>query len=231
MVSFRSPIHRHEIRALISLPSGVRNAAARNHMRAMRKGDLAFFYHSNCAVPGVAGVMRIVEEHSVDESAFDPGHPYYDAKSDRENPKWELVKVEFVKKFDALVTLRELRSFSATGSALAGMSMLKQSRLSVSPVTSDEWQFILELAGERPSLGQPALAGGYETDIDSAGADNVNDAGNDDDANGAGESSLPNGNANGSMSNNLKAQDNEWESDDDALDPQPATKGVTNESD
>src|SRR4051812_43009825 len=96
---------------------GARSAAARNHMRAMRKGDLAFFYHSNCAVPGVAGVMRIAEEHMIDPSAFDPDHPYYDPKSDRDKPKWEMVKVEFVKKFDGLVTLRELKSFS--GGALS----------------------------------------------------------------------------------------------------------------
>ena len=148
-------------------PTGVRNAGARNNMRAMRKGDLAFFYHSNCAVPGIAGVMRIVEEHIVDESAFDPDHPYYDPKSDREKPKWELVKVEFVKKFEELITLRQLKSLSLPGSALQQMVMLKQSRLSVSPVTADEWQFILNLAGERASLGHAAPQDGYETDIDS----------------------------------------------------------------
>ncbi|KIV94597.1 hypothetical protein PV10_02349 [Exophiala mesophila] len=148
---------------------GVRNPVARNHMRAMRAGDLAFFYHSNCKTPGVAGVMRIVGEHEVDESAFDPNHPYYDAKSDREKPKWELVRVEFVKKFSDLVTLKELRSYSLPGSALQNMVMLKQSRLSVSPVTPAEWTFILECAGEKPSLGHPAPRDGYETDVDGEG--------------------------------------------------------------
>ncbi|KEF63215.1 uncharacterized protein A1O9_01192 [Exophiala aquamarina CBS 119918] len=161
---------------------GVRNPVARNNMCAMRKGDLAFFYHSNCAVPGIAGVMRIVEEHTVDESAFDPDHPYYDAKSHREKPKWELVKVEFVKKFDDLITLRHLKSLSLPGSALENMVMLKQSRLSVSPVTSSEWQFILDLAGEKISLGQATPQDGYETDIDSEGHDDMN--ANGDEANG-----------------------------------------------
>ncbi|KAK5064324.1 hypothetical protein LTR84_000157 [Exophiala bonariae] len=202
---------------------GVRNAAARNHMRAMRKGDLAFFYHSNCAVPGVAGVMRIVEEHQVDPSAFDPDHPYYDAKSDRDNPKWEMVKVEFVKKFDGLVTLRELKSFS--DSALAGMSMLKQGRLSVSPVTAAEWQFILDLAGEKASLGQPTLEGGYETDIDSAGTDGVNDDVD-------GENTLPKGTGDDSGLNAIsKAHIDEWESADDAVVPQSLTNGMLDRSD
>lgn len=135
-------------------------------MRAMRVGDLAFFYHSNCKTPGVVGVMRIVEEHTVDESAFDPDHPYYDPKSDRAKPKWELVKVEFVKKFEDKIGLKELRSFAKEGGALEKMQMLKQSRLSVSSVSLDEWCFILEQAGEKLSLGQPAKSGGYEGDTD-----------------------------------------------------------------
>ena len=150
---------------------GVRNLVARNNMRAMRKGDLAFFYHSNCKVPGIAGVMRIVAEHSVDESAFNPQHYKYDPKSDREKPKWELVHVEFVRKFDNLVTLRELRSFSERGGALEGMQMLKQGRLSVSSVTPVEWQFILQLAGEKLSLGHGDGKGGYESDVDGEGAE------------------------------------------------------------
>lgn len=135
----------------------------------MRVGDLAFFYHSNCKTPGVAGVMRIVAEHEVDQSAFDPNHPYYDPKSDREKPKWELVRVEFVKKFNSLITLKELRSYSLPGSVLQDMVMLKQSRLSVSPVTPAQWKFILGRAGEKPSLGHPAPRDGYETDKDGEG--------------------------------------------------------------
>ncbi|KAH0847948.1 hypothetical protein AYO21_11822 [Fonsecaea monophora] len=148
---------------------GVRNPVARNNMRAMRKGDLAFFYHSNCATPGIAGVMRIVGEHTTDESAFDPAHPYFDPKSDRAKPKWELVHVEFVKKFDNLVTLKELKSFAKPGGALENMQTLKQSRLSVSAVTPEEWRFILDQAGESVSLGHGDVMGGYESEVDGEG--------------------------------------------------------------
>ncbi|EGE83138.2 AT DNA binding protein [Blastomyces dermatitidis ATCC 18188] len=127
---------------------GVRNPTARNNMRAMKKGDLAFFYHSNCKVPGIAGIMEIVREHSVDESAFDPAHPYYDPKSNREKPKWELVHVEFRRKFRDLITLAELKSFAKPGGPLENMQMMKQSRLSVSAVNGKEWRFIMGLAGE-----------------------------------------------------------------------------------
>ncbi|RAH82782.1 DUF55-domain-containing protein [Aspergillus japonicus CBS 114.51] len=127
---------------------GVRNPSAQRHMRAMKKGDQAFFYHSNCRVPGVAGVMEIVEEHFVDESAFDPAHPYYDAKSKREKPKWEAVRVEFRRKFKNLVALSQLKEHMAPGKPLANLEMLKQSRLSVSSVRPEEWEFILGLAEE-----------------------------------------------------------------------------------
>lgn len=138
-------------------------------MRAMRKGDLAFFYHSNCTVPGVAGVMRIVAEHSVDNSAFDPDHPYFDAKSDLANPKWDVVHVEFVKKFEELVTLKELKSFSKEGGILADMQTLKQTRLSVSSVKPVEWRFILDLASEPLTLGHGDAMSGYESEIDGEG--------------------------------------------------------------
>ena len=135
-------------------------------MRAMRLNDLAFFYHSNCKKPAIVGVMRIVEEHQIDESAFDPDHPYYDPKSVREKPRWELVKVEFVKKFESEIGLKELRTFAKEGGALQNMQMLKQSRLSVSSVSPAEWRFIMEQAGEEIGLGQPARSGGYEGDTD-----------------------------------------------------------------
>ncbi|KAJ9605118.1 hypothetical protein H2200_010508 [Cladophialophora chaetospira] len=148
---------------------GVRNVVARNNLRAMRKGDLGFFYHSNCTVPGIAGVLRIVDEHTPDESAFDPEHPYFDSKSDRTNPKWEVVHVEFVKKFDNLITLRELKSFAKPGGALENMQTLKQSRLSVSSVSPAEWRFILDHAGEPITLGHADVMGGYESEVDGEG--------------------------------------------------------------
>ena len=132
-------------------------------MREMKKGDLAFFYHSNCKVPGIAGVMEIVREHSVDgeaiylgimewfakrnavESAFDPDHPYYDATSKVDEPKWSLVHVEFRRKFPKLVKLKELQQFARSGGILENLQTLKLNRLSVSKVTKDEWDFILGL--------------------------------------------------------------------------------------
>ncbi|PWY86042.1 DUF55-domain-containing protein [Aspergillus heteromorphus CBS 117.55] len=121
------------------------NRAAQKHMREMKKGDYAFFYHSNCKVPGIAGVMEIVQEHTPDESAFDPTHPYYDEKSDRENPKWQVVHVQFQRKFRDLVTLNELKSHS-NGGPLDNLQVLKQSRLSVTPVSVEDWAFIIGLA-------------------------------------------------------------------------------------
>ncbi|KAL8918244.1 MAG: hypothetical protein Q9208_007472 [Pyrenodesmia sp. 3 TL-2023] len=86
--------------------------------------------------------MEIVREHSVDETAFDPEHPYYDAKSTRENPKWCVVHVEFRRKFPVLVTLKDLQRFAKPGGVLENMQTLKLSRLSVSKVTKKEWDFI-----------------------------------------------------------------------------------------
>ncbi|KAJ5579841.1 Thymocyte nuclear protein 1 [Penicillium hispanicum] len=134
---------------------GVRNPVARNLMKDMKKGDYAFFYHSNCKVPGVVGIMEIVQEHSVDESAFDPKHPYHDPKATRDNPKWVVVHVEFRHKLQKQVTLDELKSNALPGKALENLQTLKQSRLSVSSVTPAQWRFILELAGEDPQKVTP----------------------------------------------------------------------------
>ncbi|KAJ5675520.1 hypothetical protein N7462_008417 [Penicillium macrosclerotiorum] len=129
---------------------GVRNIVARNIMKDMKKGDYAFFYHSNCKVPGIVGVMEIVREYSVDESAFDTKHPYHDPKSTRDNPKWVVVHVEFRRKLTKQVTLNELKANAERGKPLENLQTLKQARLSVSSVTPEQWQFILELGGEDP---------------------------------------------------------------------------------
>lgn len=128
----------------------------------MRKDDLAFFYHSNCDVPGIVGVMRVVEEHDVDESAFDPAHPYFDEKSDRSKPKWDCVKVEFVKKFNEVITLKELKSTPE----LSDMQVAQKAfgRLSVQKVTPAQWQFVLKMANEPEDLGVTSLVSGYEAD-------------------------------------------------------------------
>ncbi|MCJ1385245.1 hypothetical protein MMC17_008366 [Xylographa soralifera] len=125
---------------------GVRNLAARNNLRSMTKGDLAFFYHSNCKVPGIVGVMQVVQEHSVDESAFDAEHPYFDSKSVRDNPKWFVVHVKYQLKFREIIKLKDLQKFAQAGGVLADMQTLRQSRLSVSKVSKKEWDFIWNLA-------------------------------------------------------------------------------------
>ncbi|OKL56649.1 hypothetical protein UA08_08236 [Talaromyces atroroseus] len=133
---------------------GVRNPVARNNIRAMKQGDYAFFYHSSCKVPGIVGEMEIVKEHSVD--AFDPAHPYYDEKSSRENPKWEVVHVEFRRKFDKTLTLETLKAHALPGFPLDGLQTIRQSRVSVSRVTPKEWEYIKNLIDEQNKIDEKA---------------------------------------------------------------------------
>ncbi|KAF7562458.1 hypothetical protein G7046_g1685 [Stylonectria norvegica] len=121
---------------------------ARNHMRNMNAGDKAFFYHSSCKEPGIVGIMEIVKEFSEDKSARRPG-PYYDPKSTKDNPKWDLVHVEFRKKFAAQISLKEIRELGKPGEPLEKMQMLKQSRLSVSRVSKEEWEALCEVADQK----------------------------------------------------------------------------------
>ncbi|KAI9891673.1 MAG: hypothetical protein M1814_002423 [Vezdaea aestivalis] len=124
---------------------GVRNYVARNHIRSMKKGDFAFFYHSNCKNPGIVGIMEIVQEATTDETAFDASHPYFDPKDSPEKAKWSVVHVKFRKKFVQTIGLAELKSFAIDKGPLSGMTTLKQTRLSVSNVTKQEWDFIISL--------------------------------------------------------------------------------------
>ncbi|PBP20803.1 EVE domain protein, partial [Diplocarpon rosae] len=123
---------------------------ARNNLRAMKKGDLAFFYHSSCKTPAIVGTMEIVEEHTPDLTAHDPSAPYYDASSKPSDPKWSVVHVKFKQKLQTPVTLKELREWQAVkGSALENMQMLKQTRMSVSKVSAEEWAFLVGEMGKR----------------------------------------------------------------------------------
>ena len=118
---------------------GVRNYQARNFMRdQMTVGDLAFFYHSSCPEPGIAGIVRVSKPAYPDLSQFDRKSPYYDPKSKRTAPRWLNVDVTLVKK-TRLVPLAELR----TQPALASMRVLQRAnRLSITPVDPGEWAFI-----------------------------------------------------------------------------------------
>lgn len=122
---------------------GIRNYQARNMMRDdMKKGDLGFFYHSSCAVPGIVGIVEIVKEAYDDHTALDKKSRYYDPKATPENPRWCMVDVKFKKKFKSVLSLEELKKQKK----LASMTLLKKgNRLSIMPVDAKHWNTILSL--------------------------------------------------------------------------------------
>lgn len=125
---------------------GVRNYQARNMLRdEMKRGDLAFFYHSGCELPGIVGVVEIVREGYPDHTAFDPDDHHFDAKSDPENPRWYMVDVKLVEELPRVISLRELKQYA--GSKLAGFQLLARgNRLSVMPVSAAHWKFVTSLS-------------------------------------------------------------------------------------
>lgn len=125
---------------------GVRNYEARNMMRdQMKVGDRAFFYHSNVKPPVIAGEMEICSEPYPDPTQFDPDSKYFDEKSSENNPRWQLVDVKFVRKFDQSVSREELKK----DKELLEMQLFKRNRLSITKVTAAEYKKILALAGEQ----------------------------------------------------------------------------------
>ena len=129
---------------------GVRNYQARNFMRdAMALGDGVLFYHSSCAVPGVAGIAQVASSPYPDESQFDPASKYFDPKATREQPRWISLDIKAVEQ-GRYLPLQELR----TVPGLEHMELLRKgSRLSVSPVTPGEWRAIVQLV--RGATGKP----------------------------------------------------------------------------
>ena len=127
--------------------TGIRNYEDRNIMRdKMKIGDGVFFYHSNIKKPVIAGTMNVSSEPYPDPTQFDPDSHYFDSKSSEEKPRWMLVDVTFTQKFDPPVTrnhLKEIDDFS-------NMVLFKRRRLSVQPVTEEEWLKIHEIAGVDP---------------------------------------------------------------------------------
>jgi predicted RNA-binding protein with PUA-like domain len=123
---------------------GVRNYQVRNMLRDdMQKGDLALFYHSSCAEPGIVGSMRIVSAGYPDTTAFQPRHHHFDPKSDPKKPTWYMVDVQFQKRFPRTLGLPELKLHKDLKSMLI---LRRGNRLSITPVTPAEWKTILELA-------------------------------------------------------------------------------------
>jgi len=122
---------------------GIRNYQVRNFFRdQMQVGDQAFFYHSNCKVPGIVGTMEIASKAYPDHTAFDPSEKYFDSKSDPENPRWLMVDVRYIRHLDQMITLSELR----LQKQIADMKLLQRgNRLSVLPLSKKEWQYILNM--------------------------------------------------------------------------------------
>ena len=122
---------------------GIRNYQARNMMRdEMKPGDEAFFYHSSCETPGVVGIMEVATAAYPDPTAFDPADRHFDPASDPDRPRWYLVDVRFRRKLARTIPLTELKSCPE----LAGLPLVRRgNRLSVMPVSKDEWEFILSL--------------------------------------------------------------------------------------
>lgn len=122
---------------------GVRNYQARNLMRdRMEMGDKVLFHHSQLRPPGIVGLAEVVSEAYPDHTSWDPDSKYFDPKSTPEQPRWFMVDIAFIRKFDRLVSIDELKEHPE----LADMVLLNRSRLSVQPVTEAEYDFIVGLA-------------------------------------------------------------------------------------
>ncbi|KAI8809981.1 PUA-like domain-containing protein [Cladochytrium replicatum] len=132
---------------------GVRSLEGRKYIRSMQIGDQILFYHSNCRNPGVAGIAEIVEEATPDQTAFDKNHPYFDAKSDPEKPKWDAVRVKLIRRLDRYVSLAELkkeREEAEDDKPIKGMKLFTRPRLSVQPVDAEVFQYIVRLETRPP---------------------------------------------------------------------------------
>ncbi len=125
--------------------NGVRNYQARNFMRdGMRLGDGVMIYHSNCKVPGIAGLATVASAAYPDPTQFDPKSHYHDPKATPETPRWFLVDVAFERKLKRLIPLEEIKQHAdALGEGFALTA--KGSRLSVFPVTAAQWKLLLSL--------------------------------------------------------------------------------------
>ena len=126
--------------------TGVRNYQARNFMRAAKQGDVVLFYHSNCTEPGIVGLAEVTQTAFPDPTQFDKKSDYYDAKSTADNPRWSCVEVGYVETFRRLVSLEDLRQSPALKSLLI---LRPGNRLSVTPVTAQEFREIKKLGSQK----------------------------------------------------------------------------------
>jgi len=124
---------------------GIRNYQARNNLRdQVALSDLVLFYHSSCKKIGIAGTMKVVKAAYPDPAQFDRHSRYYDAKSDRDNPRWYCVDVCMVEKFTEVISTSSLKANPVT----AEMQIFKQSRLSVAAVSAAQWRAVQRLNGQ-----------------------------------------------------------------------------------
>ncbi len=125
---------------------GVRNYQARNFLRSMSVGDLAFFYHSNADPPAIVGIVEVVKAAYPDYYAWQLESRYFDDKSSEQNPRWVMVDVRLNKVLRTPLSLESLRGVKGLGK----MELLRRgSRLSVQPVRESEWKIIVRLSGEK----------------------------------------------------------------------------------
>jgi predicted RNA-binding protein with PUA-like domain len=124
---------------------GVRNYQARNLLRdQVQRGELAFLYHSSCAVPGIAGIVTVTRAAFPDATAFDRKNKHFDADSDPAAPRWYAIDVQLARRCKRIITLAELRAHG--DGKLRGLKLLQRgNRLSVMPVSDAHWHFILSL--------------------------------------------------------------------------------------
>lgn len=127
---------------------GIRNYEARNMMRdKMKPGDLILYYHSNCKPPHIAGVARVASDPYPDPTQFDSSNHYFDPKSDPNNPRWILVDISYVTTFKETIG----RDVLQEDPLLQDMVIFKRNRLSITPVTQQEFERVCEIAGEDPN--------------------------------------------------------------------------------
>lgn len=119
---------------------GVRNYQARNFLAQMSEGDEVLVYHSSCKHIGIAGIVKVIRSAYPDPTQFDPGSPYHDPKSTPDKPRWQAVDMAYLQKLPRLLPLNEIKTLPG----LDGLPLIKRgSRLSVMPVTDDQWQILL----------------------------------------------------------------------------------------
>jgi predicted RNA-binding protein with PUA-like domain len=124
---------------------GIRNYQARNNLRDLvKKNDLVLFYHSSCKDIGIAGIMEVVKAAYPDPAQFYPESKYYDVKAEPDNPRWYSVDVSLVEKYPQVVPTKTLKADPIT----AGLSIFKQGRLSIAPVSAAQWQAVQRLRAD-----------------------------------------------------------------------------------